>query len=303
MRPAARRRGRRRWRWLVLVTGLLALLGGLALAKPRPPVRMALSIRNISWVEPVSAKAVAAAVMEEIGRKTGYTFLLDIFQRADEQMVGQLVSGEYNVGITCALEYVQISPRVKIKPLSREFRFGKPSYKILLLVRKDSNLSKIADLKGKKLSLSEDDPINKVYLRVLLARNGVKNMEGFFSAIEVRTKPKAAVLDLFMQEADVCLATDTVFKSMAQLNPQLERSLRAIHFSEAISSGAVFAREDMPSKTIQDFKRVLLTLHETEKGRQLLRIFRTPKVVAASDSDYDSARKIWNEYQALTQKK
>jgi ABC-type phosphate/phosphonate transport system substrate-binding protein len=296
MRPATYSRGP-----LLLATVVPVLIATVGLAKPRPPVRMALSIRNISWVEPVSAKAVAATVMEEIGRKTGYTFLLDIYQTADEQMVGKLISGDYNVGITGALEYVQISPRVKVKPLSREFRFGKPSFKILLLVRKDSNLKKIGDLKGKKLSLSEDDPINKVYLRVLLARNGIKKMDGFFSAVEVRTKPKAAVLDLFMQEADVCLATDILFNSMAQLNPQLKRSLRAIHYSEAISTGAIFARADTPAKVVKDFKRVLLTLHETEKGKQLLRIFRTPKVVAVSDSDFESARKIWNEYQALTQ--
>lgn len=280
----------------------LALLGASAAGQAKQkPVRMALSIRNISWVEPVSAKAVSSAVMETIGRKTGYDFSLDIFKNA-AAMAEQLVSGEYNVGIAAALEYVQLSERMKFVPLSREFRFGRPSFKIVLLVRRDAGLKQITDLRGKKLSLSDDDPMNKVYLRVLLARNGIKNPQAFFSAVEVKSKPKAAVLDLFLQEADACLATDTVFASMAQLNPQLKTALQALHSSESISNGAIFVRPDLSKKVADDFRRVLLTLHEMPEGKQLLRIFRTPKVVSVSNEDYASARKIWQEYQALVQK-
>jgi phosphonate transport system substrate-binding protein len=286
---------------LTLLACLLAGNPALAKRKHKHPFRMAVSIRNISWVEPVSAKAVAATVMKEIGRKTGYTFSLDMYKRAD-MFVDRLIAGEYNVGVACALEYVQIAPRLQVTPIGKEYRFGKSSFKILLLVRKDSKLKKIADLKGKKLSISDDDPINKVYLRVLLARSGIKEMEGFFSSVEVKVKPKAAVLDLFLQEADACLATDTIFKSMAQLNPQLKKTLRPIHYSESISNGGIFVRNDVPKKMVRDLTEVLLTLHQTEKGKQLLKIFRTPKMVQVNDRDYASARKIWKEYQELTRK-
>jgi ABC-type phosphate/phosphonate transport system substrate-binding protein len=274
----------------------------LAKKKHKHPVRMAVSTRNISWVDPVSAKAVAATVMKEIGRRTGYTFRLDMFKRID-QFVDRLAAGEYNVGIASALEYVQLAPQLQVTPIGREFRFNRTSYKILLLVRKGSKLKKISDLRGKKLSLSDDDPLNKVYLRVLLARNGIKEAPaGFFSEVEVKVKPKAAVLDLFLQEADACLATNTIFNSMSQLNPQLKRKLQPIHYSESISNGVVFVRNDMPKKTARDFTKVLLTLHQTEKGKQLLKIFRTPKMASVTDKDYASARKIWKEYQELTQK-
>lgn len=297
--PAPQRGG------LFICGTLLSLLitSGPCLAKKKykHPVRMAVSTRNISWVDPVSAKAVAATVMKEIGRRTGYTFRLDMFKRTD-LFVDRLASGEYNVGIASALEYVQIAPQLQVTPIGREFRFHKTTFKILLFVRKGSKLKTISDLKGKKLSLSDDDPLNKVYLRVLLARNGIKELDGFFSAVEVKVKPKAAVLDLFLQEADACLATNMLFNSMAQLNPQLKKTLRPIHYSESISNGVVFVRNDMPKKTARDFTKVLLTLHQTEKGKQLLKIFRTPKMASVTDKDYASTRKIWKEYQELTQK-
>ncbi len=281
---------------------LLLATGSMALAKKRHPFRMALSMRNISWVDPVSAKAVSRTLMAEIGRQAGYEFDFEIYRHTAGEMLARLISGHHNIGISGALEYVQTALKLKVVPLSREYRFGKPSFKILLLVHKDSQVKRIADLKGKKLSLSDDDPINRVYLRVLLARNGIKDSARFFSSIETKVKPKAAVLDLFLQESDACLATDTVFNAMTQLNPQLKKTLRPIHYSPAISNGTIYVRAPMPSKHVQNLTKALLTLHQTAKGKQLLKIFRTSKMVSVTDRDYDSARKIWREYQALEQR-
>lgn len=269
-----------------------------SLAKKPPAFRVAFSAEGAAWVEPFSAKAVTEPLMDEIVRKGGATYSLDVFQRTSELM-GKLLSGKYNAVISSPLQYVQISQKLKTIPISKYFASGKSSFRVQVLVARSSGISSLNGLKGKKISIHEIDPIKRIYLQVALARKGIKNYRLFFSSIHKKKKEKASVLELFLGDVDACVVSDTVFGAMSGLNPQIKEKLKILESSGEIAHGLIFVRADMPEKDQRLLSRQLVKLHESKIGRQTLAIFKTTKMVPARESDYDYLRELYNEYKTF----
>jgi len=80
---------------------------------------------------------------------------------------------------------------------------------------------------------------------VLLWRSGLDAGETFFEEIQEVSKVSQAVLPVFFDQADACIAPMDAFRTMAELNPQLEEELWVIDTSPGFCQAVVCARRDV----------------------------------------------------------
>lgn len=270
--------------------------------KKKPDLRIAFSIQGIYFYEPVSITAIMRPLFEKLFTERGKTYTMKVFKDASE-MMDAFISEDYNTGVASQLVYAQIAEKTETIPLTVDFRLGKPTFKLLLVVQQGANINKLADLKGKKIAMHGPTQMKQVYLKVLLARHGLAPPAKFFSSISYKDKPKAALLDLFMDESDACLVTDYVYHTMTQLNPRLSKKLTVLHASDEFANGITFVKPSMPKSLRDLFINTSLTLNKDKIGHELLRLLKTTKLVHAKTVKNDSIKKLLKDYRELVEPK
>jgi hypothetical protein len=104
-------------------------------------------------------------------------------------------------------------------------------------------------------------------------------------------------LPLFFGTVDACVVDETNLNLAKEMNPQLGQ-LRVLARSRPMI-GSVIATPVEPIPYQNELLDTILALHEDARGRQLLMVFKTDRVVRVQPGDLDSARELWRDYSRL----
>lgn len=199
--------------------------------------------------------------------------------------------------------YLRIENEIDAEPAYSVLIGGKKTRKYLLLVRSDSPVNEIKDLKGKSLAVMKTSEIGQIYLEVLFLREKLGRPEDFFSVITQKTKYSQAVLSVFFGQSDACIATETVLKTMIELNPQIGNKLKIIAASSEITQIVGFFRPGLSENIKKIILREVTHLQDSAVGRQVLTLFGIDGALQASESDLDTLRKLLKEYDKVVKKR
>jgi ABC-type phosphate/phosphonate transport system substrate-binding protein len=191
--------------------------------------------------------------------------------------------------------YLQVEHEINAEPAYSVLIGGKNTRKYLLLVRSDSPANDIRDLKSKSLAVMKTSEIGQIYLDALFSREKLGNPENYFSNITQKTKYTQAVLAVFFRQADACIVTESVLKTMIELNPQIGKDLKIIAASPEIVQIVGFFRPGLNANIKKDLMRVVTHLQDSAVGRQVLTLFGIDGTLQASESDLDTLRTLMHE--------
>jgi phosphonate transport system substrate-binding protein len=168
----------------------------------------------------------------------------------------------------------------------------------LLLVRTDSPYRTLGDLKGVQLMLLSNwrHSLARIWLDVILAKQGLAQPDGFFGQIVKTIKPAKAVLPVFFKKRDACVISERVFKTMVELNPQIGKQLRVIARSPAYVPALFAFSTSYPPQWKERVMKEFSGLADTLTGRQVLMIFQAGQVVPLSQEPIDEAFALLDDH-------
>ena len=266
-------------------------------AQAKPTLRIAFGDEVAAWVDPISVKVTARPLFDELAGSAGYSYSLAFLRGPELQR--RIEAGTIDLGFASLSDFIEVSRRSEVKPLVTGLTLGRKWFKLLLLVR-EGTFGSLKQLKDRTISTYRGERVQRVFLHVHLAEKGHGSPQGFFSAVQVKAKPESPVLDVLMGDADACIVSDVVLAAMSELNPRLKDKLKVLHASEPITRLPLFARKGLKTDDVRRLKEVLLKLHTSKKGKQLLLVFKKQQLAPVTDSDYDSVRRLFRRYDALT---
>ena len=168
---------------------------------------------------------------------------------------------------------------------------GKSTIAGVLYVRKDSGITSVAQLRGRRVLFGggEDAMIAYITNKYLMLQAGLKN-EDFKSLFAVN--PPNSVVALHHRQADAAGAGDGVL--------DLPRVKKAIDTDELVTLAVsapllqlpVAVKRAMPPKLRTAIQSTLVNLKNTDAGRQVLKSAVLTGMSTAEDKDYDPHRKI-----------
>lgn len=163
-----------------------------------------------------------------------------------------------------------------------------------LIVHRESAISGIADLRGKRLLLHENPRacLAEPWLRSLLRERRLEPNAGFFGSLIYTTKLSQVVLPVFFRKADACVVTRHGFDTLTELNPQLARDLVVIEISPALLATVFSFRGDYTSPVMDKLMSGMRELHLSPSGRQVLTIFHSDRMVEVSPAALETARAL-----------
>ncbi|MDY7036941.1 MAG: PhnD/SsuA/transferrin family substrate-binding protein [Thermodesulfobacteriota bacterium] len=264
---------------------------------PRPDIIIGFSARSLKSVDIRDARAAIDLYVKELGREKGVTAEGYIYEDINVIM-DKIKSREIDMATISTIDYYNLRGKLDEELAYAGIRGEKMGHRYLILLRKKGHCDKIVDLKGMKFAITEDE-MARIYLDTLIFKDTGTWTNAFFSSIIKKKNFSQAVLSVFFKKADACVAADTVFETMKELNPQVGRQIKTLVSSPHIIDTVALFKKDVDDDYKKRISRTAINLHNTTRGRQILLLFKLSRIIEIKESDLKSSKTLIDEYNKL----
>jgi phosphonate transport system substrate-binding protein len=283
---------RTRSRIVILISLFAALLcfAPLALAenlKSPSPGETTLRIGLIPEQNIFDQKKRYAPLLDHLSEQLGVTFEIVALPRYGnilDNFNSLRLDGAFFGSFTGALAIKKLDVQPIARPL---YEGGASTYFGLVFVKKNSGIKTAADLKGKRM-VFVDRATTAGYLlpRSYFQSLGIADYSNWFSETYYSGTHEDAILDVLSGVADIGAAKNTVFYRMATSDNRILDELEILTVSPHVPSNGLALKKGFPANLKQQLQTVLLSLHETESGRQVLASLKMEKFIRTTAEDY-----------------
>ncbi len=260
---------------------------------------MGYSIKTLYDIDIKDAIAAIEVWNKEIGGMEGAS-VKSFFYDDARLLIKDMQNGIVDNGVFYSEDYLLVKKELAFEQIVTRLRGGKKTERFLVLVRDDSGISDISDLKGKVLSISKWDNLGLIYLTSELLKKGLLPPEKHFSDIATRDKISKTVLSVFFGQSDACIVPDVSFHTVSELNPQIGKQLRAISVSPEVIMGFSVFRNDYPEKSKADVTEKMLNLESSFRGRQILMLYKSDGFATVNETEMETINNLLVEYEELS---
>ena len=162
-------------------------------------------------------------------------------------------------------------------------------FKGLILVRKDSGIRTVSDLKGKTVAYPAPTALAACmmpqYYFLEHGLNPMKDMENRYVGSQ-----ESSILNVSKGFAAACGTWPPPWRTFQKVHPQEASELRVAWETAPMVNNSVMVREDVPSTVRDRVAQLLTNLQDSAQGREILKNMETARYTKASGADYEVVR-------------
>ncbi len=212
------------------------------------------------------------------------TIKLDV-ARKNSEIAALFRDKKTDIAFVCPTLYCDLTRVVPVVPLVKLKINGSDQYRSALVVRKDSSITRVADLIGHTLVYGRHScPGSGLLPRIMMQRVGLSD-DSFFEVVKLGND-ESALLTVMGRMFDV-----TGVPEMAA-SPFTSKGLRILRYSEPIPQYLFVARTGLTRHLINQVKAAMLDLNQAPNRKVLIGGIEkgVDGFTDAHDSDYDIVR-------------
>ncbi len=205
-----------------------------------------------------------------------------------------LKNKQVDILITIPEEYIQLRETEMLVPVLSTVYGANLYNELLLLVRKEEGITQISQLRDKKMrvNVGQLGTLPLKWLNSLLRTQNLPEAQYFLQDLELCKDQNQTLLPVFFGKADTCIIDKNHYDIATELNPQIGRKLSILNKSPGFLTGVVSARADFPINEREDVTNILANIHKDQRGRQIMTIFRTKRLVRFKKEHLVTAEKL-----------
>jgi phosphonate transport system substrate-binding protein len=264
--------------------------------------------------EPVSAapatadrlplRVAVAAVSSPKGTLQSYGALFDYLAEKLERPVELIQRGTYaeindlirsaniDLAFICTNAYVQGHREFGLELLATPQVRGQPVYYSYIIVPADSQAKSLADLRGRVFAFT--DPMShtgRLVPTYLLGQMG-ETPDSFFSSYLFTYSHDNAIKAVADRLVDGAAVDSLVYDFAVARDPEIAARTRVIYKSPAYAAPPVVVHPALNPQLKAQLQELFVTMHQDEKGRQILQDLLIDRFVVLGDEAYDSVRQV-----------
>jgi ABC-type phosphate/phosphonate transport system substrate-binding protein len=239
----------------------------------KPRMTVGYTVTSLPGADIRDATAALNIWIKEFGNREGFQSQASLYEDVDS-LIRDFTNRKLDMAFLRTHEYFSVIRKINAEPAVVKTRLGKATLKYILLVSSNSQNIQIRDLKNLRLSILKNDDLGMMFLNTKLLKAKLPEAGQFFGNIQVKGKESQVLLSVFFGQADACITTDTSFKTMVELNPQIGHKIRIISASQELIDMVSFVQKDFDQQFKERIIRSTGKIIETERGRQMLLLFK-----------------------------
>ncbi len=230
----------------------------------------------------------------------------------------ELIDGSIDAAFIGSLAFAAV--RRHVNALVQSEADGKVTSRSLILVRKDSGINGVVEMRSKRLVMGGKTTMSGyVFPRYLLAHEGFGGLADFFSETDIVGTYEDAIMAVYNRDVEVGSVKETVFRMLAKENQSIKNGLKIVAQSPPIPANTFVLRKNLKNSCfechhrldrdpVKDgpgcfrvglggmLKKYLLSMHENLAGRVALAALQNvDRFVETAPSDYVEVDKILSE--------
>ena len=163
-------------------------------------------------------------------------------------------------------------------------------YRSQIVVRKDSHLHKLKDLKGAKVGL-QDPESTSGYIYPMASLKKVNVNQSDIKIAQIKGHDQALIA-LLNGDVDAVATYQDARADLKQDYPKIYKDTKAIYRTDKIPNDTISVRGDMSKQWKTKISNAFLDISKSEKGKKILTdIYGHHGYEKAKDSDFDTVRK------------
>ena len=226
-------------------------------------------------------------ITDYLSQKMDINFIVEIMENYGD-ISEAFIDGKADAGFFGSFSYVLTHAKAGIEPIARPvWPNNNSTYRGYIFTRKDSNIRTIKDMKNRSLVLVDKaTTAGYIYQLFYFKYYGINNMEEYFSRISYANSHDAAAWAVYAGEADIGGAKNHIFNNIMEEYPDFKERMLILSESPEVPSNGLAVHKDLNPAIKLRMKTLLLSLHETPEGQEVLKNFGAIKFIATSDDDY-----------------
>lgn len=188
------------------------------------------------------------------------------------------------------------NPYQTVVSLDHGYRvFGKmgddDNFRGIILVRKDSGIETVQDLKGKPVSYPAPTALAATMMpQYYLYQQGldvINDLDNRYVGSQ-----ESSVMNVYLGHTVAGSTWPPPWQALVKERPQLAEELEIKWQTEPLPNNGLVARHDVPQAVVDQVAELLFNLHTHEQGRQMLEKMELSRFEPASDDTYQSVREF-----------
>lgn len=201
-----------------------------------------------------------------------------------DNFVSNGLDGAFFGSFTYTLAHAKIGVEVVARPETAD---GASTYHGLMFVRKDSGISSIRDMKGKRFAFVDKATTAGYLLPAAVFKKHAIDFTRYLKEWYFTGAHDAAIYDVLNRKADIGAAKNTVFDRIAKKDPRIVSELRILEKSPDVPENGLALRPGLDKALKARIKKALLTMHNDAEGRSILRAFGAKRFIETTERDYE----------------
>lgn len=273
------------WRFVAALFAFLALSANTLPGIARAEEPLTLAVHPYLPAKEVFTRFTPLAdyLGKEIGRPVAVRVGSDY-----QEHIAHVGKDQADIAFMGPAAYVMMVTKHGKKPMLARLEIkGQPLFQGHFIVRNDSPLKSLTDLKGKRFAFGDrDSTMSHLVPQYMLEKAGVTLDK--LADYKFLGSHNNVVLAVLSGDYDAGAVKDEIFDKFA---PQ---GLRSLASTPLFSEHLFVTRGTLPPDIAQTVRTAMLKLKDTPRGREILKAINpnTTALVPAADADYDNLRQV-----------
>jgi phosphonate transport system substrate-binding protein len=225
---------------------------------------------------------LANYLSERLGRKVTLVTAKDF-----DAFWKSVVDRQYDIVHFNQYHYIHSSQFYRVIAHNQEF--GKSAVAGALYVRKDSGITEVSQLRGRKIIFGGGKDAMLSYIAPLYLLKQAGMQDGDFKA-EFSVSPPNALIALYHGQVDAAGGGDILINLPVVKNAVNTQELKTLATTEPLIFLPWAVKRTMPAKLGESIQSILLGLGESDAGMNVLKAARATGMGKSEDKDYDPHR-------------
>lgn len=159
------------------------------------------------------------------------------------------------------------------------------NFRGIFLVRKDSNIKKVMDLKGHAVSFPAPTALAATMMpQYYLQQHGLNVMKDI--DIKYVGSQESSIMNVMLGNTKAGATWPPPWRALSKERPELAKELMVIWQTTNLPNNSLVVRDDMNQAIVSEVKNLLLNLHKQQEGKKWLAKMELSKFEKANNDTY-----------------
>ena len=178
--------------------------------------------------------------------------------------------------------------------------FGKmgddDNFRGIILVRKDSGINTVEDLKGKTVSYPAPTALAATMMpQWYLYKHGI-NINKDITNSYVGSQ-ESSIMNVYLGKSAAASTWPPPWRAFIKERPKIAKEVFVKWETNPLPNNGLVVREDISQKLVNKISKIIFSLHTHERGKKILEAMELSKYEAADDNVYDDVREFLKKFE------